>query len=241
MKVVCVYKSGGDYDVRYVRALKACLTKFSPEPFDFYCLTDISYETESFTRTVELRHNWPGWWSKLELFNPEHSFNKRKGTVLYFDLDVIILKDLSHLIELCRHLTWPMSLRSSDVVGEAKDWPSSSIMAWQGDMMKEVYYQALNKGIYQVQKEAIEKTSRAGQRTDQGFIRTIIDPNKLQDFLPENYIAFKHPHWMQNPKVIETATILNWTGKPRFSDMKKSTIKTIWKNNYSSHKINQIL
>lgn len=243
MKIVCVYKSGGDFDVRYVRALKAALTKFCPVPFDLYCLTDLSYEVEAYAKAIPLRHDWPGWWSKLELFNPELPFNQDNDSVLYFDLDVLILRDIFKLISLCKGITCPMMLRSSDTVGEASDWPSSSIMAWRGDMMSKVYSQVIKRGIEDVVFTSYKNIKRAGQRTDQGFIRTIIDPNKFQDFLPRGYIAFKYPHFTQNPRILETATILNWTGKPRFSKMPKAydQIKMIWDEYSKYHKINQIL
>ncbi len=243
MKIVCVYKSGGDFNEQYVKALKTSLSKFCPVPFDFYCLTDLSYEVEKYSITIDLKHNWPGWWSKLELFNPSLPFNKSNETVLYFDLDVLILRDISNLVELTRYLVHPMMLRCSDPVGAENDWPSSSIMAWKGDLMSGAYYAAIQKGITEVIQKTYQNSSRAGQRTDQGFIRTIIDPNKFQDFLPDGYIAFKYPDYVRNPKVIETATILNWTGKPRFPEMGESLtqIKMLWKEHVSDHKINQVL
>ncbi|KKM06751.1 hypothetical protein LCGC14_1740800, partial [marine sediment metagenome] len=170
-------------------------------------------------------------------------FNTSNETVLYFDLDVLILRDISNLVELIRYLKYPMMLRSSDKLGEVNDWPSSSIMAWRGDMMQGVYYTVIQKGITEVIQKAYKNPSRAGQRTDQGFIRTIINPNKFQDFLPEGYIVFKYPDYVRNPKVIEKATILNWTGKPRFTEMGESLnqIKMLWKGHVLNHKINQIL
>ncbi len=243
MKIVCVYKSGGDFTEQYVKALKVSLDKFCPVPYDFYCLTDLSYAVEKYSIIVDLKHNWPGWWSKLELFNPVLPFNTSNETVLYFDLDVLILRDISNLVELIRYLKYPMMLRSSDKLGEKNDWPSSSIMAWRGDMMQGVYYTVIQKGITEVIQKAYKNPSRAGQRTDQGFIRTIINPNKFQDFLPEGYIVFKYPDYVRNPKVIEKATILNWTGKPRFTEMGESLnqIKMLWKGHILNHKINQIL
>ena len=116
-------------------------------------------------------------------------------------------------------------------------------MAWRGAMMSGVYYTTLQKGITEVIRKTYQNPSRAGQRTDQGFIRTIIDPNKFQDFLPEGYIVFKYPDYVKNPKVLEKATILNWTGKPRFPEMGESLNqnKMLWKEYVQDHKINQVL
>ena len=243
MKIVSVYKSGGDFDLKYVIALRNALKKHCSTPFDFYCLTDCPDEVKDYAYVISLKHNWPGWWSKLELFNPELSFNKSGEPVVYFDLDVLILRDIYKFIEMCNWFSCPMMLRSSDKVGKANDWPSSSIMAWSGQMMSEVYTQARKRGIAEVIVKCNENISRAGQRTDQGFIRTIIDCNKFQDFLPDGYIVFKYPDFVKDPKVLETATILNWTGKPRFSEMGESLnqIKMLWEEYSNYHKINQIL
>ena len=46
--IACVLKSGGD---------------FLPAE-EFICLTDLDLDCQ----TLALDHDWPGWWSKIELF-----------------------------------------------------------------------------------------------------------------------------------------------------------------------------
>ncbi|KKL89028.1 hypothetical protein LCGC14_1918760, partial [marine sediment metagenome] len=136
---------------------------------------------------IKLKHNWPGWWSKIELFRPDLSSD---NTTIYFDLDVLILKDISEFSRICRRASMPLMLRSCDRVGEANDWPSSSIMSWMGKCMNRVYYEFI-KDSEEAIKRIRKGTSRAGQRTDQGFIRQVINPRKFQDLLPKDYIMFK--------------------------------------------------
>ncbi len=239
MNIVSVYKSGGDYDIRYVVALANELVKYVKVPYKFYCLTDQPTEVAPYAIPIKLKHGWPGWWSKLEIFNKEQIFNRSTDVVLYLDLDVLLLGSMASLINVCYQLNYPIMLRSSDKVGKANNWPSSSIMAWKGQMMTEVYVQVRIRGIEDVIIKTNQNVSRAGQRTDQGFIRTLINPNKFQDFLPKKYIAFKYPDYLKNEKVINRASILNWTGLPRFHQMGEShPVRMLWEEQV--HVINQM-
>ncbi len=231
INIVCVYKSGGDYDAKYVMALKVALEKYCYVDYNFYCLTDKPDEIKDYAKIILLEHNLPGWWSKIELFNPNINYNWDNNLVLYFDLDVLILKGIQKLIEVCLSFTEPLMLRSRDPVGIEYNWPSSSIMSWVGTSMSEVYRVFFDKGIEASINETKNNIARAGQQTDQGFIRTILNPRKIQDYLPKNYIVFK-VDYLKNPNVFDEITILNWTGKPRFHYMNKSfyKIKEIWDN-----------
>ena len=229
MNIVSVYKSGGDYDIRYVVALANELIKYVKVPYKFYCLTDQPSEVAPYAIPVKLKQDWPGWWSKLELFDKEQIFNCSTDMVLYFDLDVLLLRNMQSLVNVCYQLNFPIMLRSSDKIGKANDWPSSSIMAWKGHMMVKVWLEAKIRGIEDVINKSNQNISRAGQRTDQGFIRTILNPRKFQDFLPKKHIVFKYPDYMKDQKVIDHAGILNWTGLPRFHQMGKThPVRMLW-------------
>lgn len=53
-------------------------------PHRFVCLSDVDVPT---VETIPLRHDWPRWWAKVEMFAPEHDALGRK---LYLDLDTVI-------------------------------------------------------------------------------------------------------------------------------------------------------
>lgn len=57
-------------------------------PHEFVCLSDIQLHCE----TIPLFHNWPGWWSKIELF-------KSLKSTLYFDLDTVLVKDCTDIVQ----------------------------------------------------------------------------------------------------------------------------------------------
>jgi len=83
LTVACVLKSGGIYDATWVERLRAGVARHLPLPHRFVCLSDVDVPCER----IPLQHDWPGWWSKVELF-------KLEGPVLYFDLDTAIVGNI---------------------------------------------------------------------------------------------------------------------------------------------------
>lgn len=122
MIVALVYRTGGDYFPAYVERLVAAVDH------DVVCLTDAPQTLPSACSTVPLQHNWPGWWSKVELFRPGLWGDAH---VLYLDLDSVVLsRDLSHM--------------ARDNFTMLKDFffparPASGVMAWRGGAAEEVY------------------------------------------------------------------------------------------------------
>jgi hypothetical protein len=60
-------------------------------PHEFVCLTNVNIDG---VHTIPLRHRWPGWWSKIELFGPALRSADR---VMYLDLDVLITGSLDEM------------------------------------------------------------------------------------------------------------------------------------------------
>lgn len=88
MRVITVLKSGGDFKPLHVQALQRQVSKWAPDA-TFECLTDVKIDG---VETRPLKQKWPGWWSKLELFDPELT-----GDFLYMDLDTVIVGPLDDL------------------------------------------------------------------------------------------------------------------------------------------------
>ena len=86
MIVASVLRSGGDFEPQHVYKLQKMCAKYLP-PHEFVCLSDIQLSCE----TILLRHDWAGWWAKMELF--------RLPSALYFDLDTVIIDDCTEMIE----------------------------------------------------------------------------------------------------------------------------------------------
>ncbi len=67
-KVMCVYRRGGDYNIKHVIYLKEQIPEIICLGID-----------------IPLLYDWRGWWAKMELFRPDI-----EGDILFFDLDTIV-------------------------------------------------------------------------------------------------------------------------------------------------------
>jgi hypothetical protein len=91
LTVACVYRSGGRfYSTRYVEVLRNMVKRNLSLPHRFVCLTDVE---DVPCERIPLVANWPGFYSKIELYRP----GLFKGPVLYFDLDTVIHGSLDAL------------------------------------------------------------------------------------------------------------------------------------------------
>lgn len=80
--IVLVLKSGGIYTADDVGKLVEQIGR------PVVCLSDVPVPCER----IELRHGWPGWWSKMELFRPD-----LRGDFLYMDLDTMVRGSVAHM------------------------------------------------------------------------------------------------------------------------------------------------
>lgn len=92
LTVACVW-TGDKYGPEYVERLAAMVARWLPMRYEFVCITDRLERVPGVDRHIETK--LPGWWAKMELFNPAV---RPRGRVLYFDLDTVICADLSPLI-----------------------------------------------------------------------------------------------------------------------------------------------
>lgn len=94
MLVVCV-KVGDVYGSEYVNRLASMVARHSTSPHRFVCLTDdpegLECEWDALETTL------PGWWAKVELFNPSRFY--RNERVMYFDLDTVICGNIDALFD----------------------------------------------------------------------------------------------------------------------------------------------
>lgn len=122
LTVACVLKSGGDFTAEYVVRLNSAVERHLAIEHRFICLTD-QYQLYGVAQT-NLIMNWPGWWSKLELFRPA----LLRPPVLYFDLDTVIMDDIAPLAQ--------MATESEFMMLERFRFPgdfASGVMGWNRD------------------------------------------------------------------------------------------------------------
>lgn len=85
---------GRDFSTDDVERLYQSVSKHIDRPFRFYTLTN-DMECTVPGEKIELKHDWPGWWTKMELHRPDLPC----GRTLYLDLDSHVVRDLGPLID----------------------------------------------------------------------------------------------------------------------------------------------
>ena len=99
MNVICLYWVGNfmnkDFCLNDVHRLYKSVKKHIDRAFDFYVLTNDETEVTQYYNTIPLRHNWPGWWSKMELGREDLPV----GRTLYMDLDSCAVNNLQPILD----------------------------------------------------------------------------------------------------------------------------------------------
>ena len=98
MNVVCIYWKGDfrgrDLSAKDVWNLCETVDKHMDRPYRFYCLTN-DMQSDTPGEKISLKHNWPGWWSKVELHRPDLPL----GRTLYLDLDSYVISSLKPILD----------------------------------------------------------------------------------------------------------------------------------------------
>lgn len=162
-----------EYKEAHVRWLKKQIEQNVNIAYKFVCLTD---SEELGDIALPLKHNYLGWWSKIELFRPEVG-----DDVLYFDLDTVICGCLDRLalyvpdsgFSVLRNFAAP---KESNLIG-------SAVMRWKGDYS--FLYRSFSKCY-------INKYTESKSLGDQGYIQDHVpDRNYIQDDLPGCVIDYR--------------------------------------------------
>lgn len=99
LTVVCVHVQGNvPYPAEYVSRLRSMVARNLKRPHRFVCLTDrpALFIDLHDTIKIETPMNMPGWWAKIQLFNPAHDLGER---TLYLDLDVLPVTALDPIVD----------------------------------------------------------------------------------------------------------------------------------------------
>lgn len=145
LTVACVLKSGGVFDEEYVTNLKNMVKRNTSIEHNFVVLSDYD---DMPVKNIRLINNLPDWWSKLELF-------RLNGPVLYFDLDTVILDDITDLVKSVSRMPEGevrMLVPFNPARKRAGNW-ASGVMAWHGDfrfILNNYRYRKNGKGWDQV-------------------------------------------------------------------------------------------
>ena len=207
--VICVLRSGGPiYGPEWVRKLRDGCERHLPK-HKFNCLSDVPVPCNR----VPLKHDWPSWWSKIELFRP----GVIDGPTLYFDLDTVI----TGKIELLRNgvdFAMLQSFWKPDAVG-------SGVMYFSGDNVPHRVYEKFAKQP----KAYIAHHARNADKTyvgDQAFIWDAMehDVPRINDYLP----GIKSYKMHCQRRLPADASIVCFHGRPRPTEIDHDWMKQHW-------------
>jgi len=206
--IVCVLKSGGDYTADYVRILRNGVAKNLTIPHRFVCLSDVDVPCER----IPLRHNWPGWWSKIEVFREDVV----SGPTLYLDLDTIVLKNIDQIASI------PYDFAMLDVLEGTKCCHSGLL-----------WFRSPQTHVYEKFKEAPEKFIQFHEENannwyhgDQAFISDCFHRiKKIHQALPKFVRSYKYHSLEEKPQ----GHIVCFGGKPRPHQIKDTWVEKYWR------------
>lgn len=192
VRKVCVLRSGGEYRPEHVQWLARQVDMLQ-------CLSDVPVPG---VPCIPLQHDWPGWWSKLELFRPDID-----GDLMYIDLDTVVLRDLGPLID----ATGGKTTMLSDFYWP--DRPASGLMYIAERDKAKVW-----KEWMRCPEQHMATPAARGTLGDQGFLGRVLSPQRWQDISPGKVASYKvHGH---SPDV----DVVCFHGKPRPWDVKADWI-----------------
>ncbi len=205
--ISCVLKSGGDYNWDHVRSLKRQLDQHLTLDFNLHVLSDLNMPLDLHSKGcifVGLKRNYPGWWSKIELFN---NFNH----TFYFDLDTYIVGNINHIV------SWPHVFTG---LRGFYDRPfGSGLMGWDGD------YGYIYTEFREAGTNFIIEDYKRKRKGDQEWIGKILElneitPNIFQALFPNQIVSYKIH--VQGKELPSTARIVCFHGRPRIQEVSES-------------------
>jgi hypothetical protein len=122
LTVATVLRSGNEFTAHQVEQLQADIDRFLRIEYRHVCLTDDPAHDYMWGNPLE--HDWPGWWSKMEIY-------RLPGPVLYFDLDTVIVGDITPLAEAVVSEPRNSLLMIRDFYRKNQQ---TGILGWSGDM-----------------------------------------------------------------------------------------------------------
>ncbi|WP_213322304.1 hypothetical protein [Klebsiella aerogenes] len=144
------------------------------------CITDAG--TIPGVNTAPLLMDWPGWWSKLELFNPEHP-DIGSSDLLYIDIDTVITGDIRPLCNLDK-----FSMLSDFGSVDPLKAPLASGLMFIPAAEKYKAWEAFNRNPEHI----ISRPRVPPFHGDQGFIGEIYpDAQRFQLLFPNQILSYK--------------------------------------------------
>jgi hypothetical protein len=228
---------GDAYDWDYVEKLNHMVARHLPNHYvKFHVYTEESRWVPKYM-IKHVLHEWPGvagpkraWWYKLQLFNAEH----HSGNLLYFDLDTVIVRDLTWITECDPVNVWTVRdfkyLQNPDLYAM-----NSSVMWWNVP----TFNWAWQKFI----KADVADTIRQHRLGDQEYLNKTLTHRHIR-FFDQNLV--QSWRWQANhggvifpdrvhrepgtgTKISESVSVLVFHGNPKPHQIADPVIKNLWR------------
>lgn len=207
LNVVCVLKSGSYYTPEWVEKLHRGVDKYMTIPHRFACLSDVPVNCVR----IPLKHDWPAWWAKIELF--------RRGAfklpALYLDLDTVITGNIDSLADIDHDFAMLRNFHDRNVV-------ASGVM-WFRKVPTEVYKQFCENPWGYIQH--YQQFKVGNHMGDQGFIADHLDPAKI-GFIENPAIKSYKKHCRE--QLPQDASVVCFHGAPRPWEVKHEWMTRCW-------------
>lgn len=205
LTIACVLKSGGQYDASWVEKLKRGVDRHLSIKHHFVCLSDIPVPC----KRIALKHDWPAWWSKIELFRK----GVLKNDTLYLDLDTVITGNMDDVVNQSSDFAMLKNFHDDKMVG-------SGVM-WFRKVPHEVYDKFVQKPWEWI--EYYQKFKFGNHVGDQAFI---YDTLFGIDFIESDRIKSYKKHCRE--ELPQDASIVCFHGLPRPDQIRKEWMKEHW-------------
>lgn len=211
--VACVLRSGGIYNAEWVAKLQRGVARNLTLPHRFVCFSDVDVPCER----IPLETNWPGWWSKLEMFR-----RQIKGMTLYFDLDTVIVGSLDAIAAYPHRFTMAHEFYRPHLL-------CSTAMAWSGDYSFIANEFAKDADRFERLYDATLPGNRIG---DQAFIEDCFagspSPDTFHDLFGEHSIASYKVHHCQDAPPADAVAVA-FHGNPKPHQIETGWVPATWK------------
>ena len=223
INVCCVYY-GNKYKPEYVQILYNMVNRHLTVPYEFYCFTDHVNLFDQVHGKIHFksfpRFDMEGWWNKLQLFHPEAGL---QGVNLYFDLDVVILKNINCFATWGDENTFAII---NDFSG--KDVLNSSIMKWNNINASSLIWETYFK----------DRPKWRKVQGDQNVITDLINKQSILKVFPDEWtFSYKwysriNPRFHKSEWTFEqdlNAKVAVFHGKPDPHESEQKWVKDNWK------------
>lgn len=206
MIIVSVLRCGPEYSGKHAQWLHRQLAGY-----DSICLTDAGHIDG--VNTAPLLYDWPGWWSKIEAFNPDRA-DIGNQDILLLDLDTVVTGNLSPFME-----RRPFTALTDFYCESQRQAPMASAVMYIPVEVKAQVWQRFIKDP----KGNMRRHTQKPNHGDQGFVGSVLTAERWQNVLPSAAISYKKDvattgRWSRSigdGSVPESARLVCFHGQPR--------------------------